>query len=583
MANSLGELLVKIGIDASSLKTGLNAAIKDLTKMGNQAEKGFGPIMDKIGAGLKIVGTAAATGFGAALIAGVKANSSMEQYRATLETVMGDSQKAAEKLDWVKKYAAKTPFEIPELVESTVKLQAMGLEAEKMLPIAGDMASVFASSGKTVGMATEAINDAMMGEFERLKEFGIKLGAADFKEGGKYAGKTYAEAITEEVKKHNYTGAADKLSQTFSGRLSTLKDTLMSALSSATGPLFDKIAAGMGNLITKIDELSANGTLDQWVNDATYAFNTFWAIGSIVFDAIINSGKWIIDNWGLIGPIVAGVVAAFVTFQVVTGIINIAKSAMIAFNFVLAMNPISLVVLAIAALVAAGVALYMHWDIVKAKAQELWAWLTNVFTGIKTTASDIWDNIKTAIVTKAGELKDSAISKLSELWDYIKSIPGEALQWGADIIQGIVNGIKNAAYAVGDAVKGIAQDIRAFLHFSVPDRGPLVDFESWMPDFMKGLAKGVKKNKHLVIDAISGLALGMDIRANFSDLKQGPRNSRIGTSPDKLGSLGDDSTVTTITNITNLNMDSRKVASATSRAQYDRNKTRSRSLGVATS
>jgi phage tail tape-measure protein len=87
----------------------------------------------------------------------------MEQYRATLETVMGDSQKAAEKLDWVKKYAAKTPFEIPELVESTVKLQAMGLEAEKMLPIAGDMAAVFASSGKTVGIATEAINDAMMG------------------------------------------------------------------------------------------------------------------------------------------------------------------------------------------------------------------------------------------------------------------------------------------------------------------------------------------------------------------------------------------------------------------------------------
>lgn len=163
MAGSLGELLVKIGIDASSLKTGLNAAIKDLNNMEKTAQKSMGPTMERIGAGLMVVGSAAATGFGALVASGLKANSNMEQYKATLDTVMGDSQKAAEKLDWVKKFAAQTPFEIPELVESTVKLQAMGLEAEKMLPIAGDMAAVFSSSGKTVGDATEAINDAMMG------------------------------------------------------------------------------------------------------------------------------------------------------------------------------------------------------------------------------------------------------------------------------------------------------------------------------------------------------------------------------------------------------------------------------------
>ena len=160
---SLGELLVRVGIDASSLRSGMNATIRDLNRLSGQAERGIGPAMDKIGAGLLVVGTAAATGFGAAVAAGIKANSNMEQYRATLETVMGDSEKAAKKLDWVKQYAAKTPFEIPELIESTVKLQAMGLEAEKMLPIAADMASVFKSSGKTVGDATEAINDAMMG------------------------------------------------------------------------------------------------------------------------------------------------------------------------------------------------------------------------------------------------------------------------------------------------------------------------------------------------------------------------------------------------------------------------------------
>ena len=42
---------------------------------------------------------------------------------------------------------------------------------------------------------------------------------------------------------------------------------------------------------------------------------------------------------------------------------------------------------------------------------------------------------------------------------------------------------------------GVADTIRSFLHFSVPDEGPLTDFESWMPDFMSGLAKGIQKTK----------------------------------------------------------------------------------------
>ena len=72
---------------------------------------------------------------------------------------------------------------------------------------------------------------------------------------------------------------------------------------------------------------------------------------------------------------------------------------------------------------------------------------------------------------------------------------------GADII--IVNGIKNCIGKVADAVKGVANKIKSFLHFSVPDEGPLADFESWMPDFMKGLAKGINNSKKNVEAAAS--------------------------------------------------------------------------------
>ena len=50
---------------------------------------------------------------------------------------------------------------------------------------------------------------------------------------------------------------------------------------------------------------------------------------------------------------------------------------------------------------------------------------------------------------------------------------------------------KGCINKVADAVKGVANKIKSFLHFSVPDEGPLADFESWMPDFMQGLADGI--------------------------------------------------------------------------------------------
>ena len=78
--------------------------------------------------------------------------------------------------------------------------------------------------------------------------------------------------------------------------------------------------------------------------------------------------------------------------------------------------------------------------------------------------------------------------------------------WGRDLIMGIVNGIKGAIGAVKDAVCSVGNTIRSFLHFSVPDEGPLTDYESWMPDFMAGLAKGIKQSRGAVRAAIDSVA-----------------------------------------------------------------------------
>lgn len=97
----------------------------------------------------------------------------------------------------------------------------------------------------------------------------------------------------------------------------------------------------------------------------------------------------------------------------------------------------------------------------------------------------------------------------SNVKSHITGLASQAFTWGKDLVMGIVNGIKSCIGAVGDAVKGVADKIKSFLHFSVPDEGPLTEYESWMPDFMSGLAKGIEQNKDMVAKAVKGVASDM--------------------------------------------------------------------------
>ena len=212
-------------------------------------------------------------------------------------------------------------------------------------------------------------------------------------------------------------------------------------------------------MITKIDELSANGTLKQWTDTATQGFTTFWNIGSVVFDGLMSAGKFIIDNWGAIGPILAGVLAGFLAFQTTTAVISAVKFAMMGLNLVMAANPISLVVLAIAALVTAGVLLYQHWDVVKAKAQELWTSIITAFSslgeffsslwnGIKTTTENAWNGIKTFFSSTWTSIKDTIVNlvmgmvyavngKFQDQIELIRDVLGRTKQVFADIWEAI--------------------------------------------------------------------------------------------------------------------------------------------------
>lgn len=139
------------------------------------------------------------------------------------------------------------------------------------------------------------------------------------------------------------------------------------------------------------------------------------------------------------------------------------------------------------------------------------SFLSNVLSKIKTFFSNTFDNIKSSVIDRVKGIKDAIVNGITEAIDWIKQLPKEAIGWGADMINGMVDGIKGAVGKVKDAASGVAEKITSFLHFSVPDEGPLKDYESWMPDFMSGLAKGIWDNKDMVLDKIHSIADGMSI------------------------------------------------------------------------
>lgn len=167
--------------------------------------------------------------------------------------------------------------------------------------------------------------------------------------------------------------------------------------------------------------------------------------------------------------------------------------------------------------------------------------ITTIMNTIKSTISTIWNTIKSTISTVLGAIKGAVTSVFNGIVNAVKGAMGnvlnavksgfsnvkshitglasQAFTWGKDLIMGIVNGIKSCIGAVGDAVKSVADKIKSFLHFSVPDEGPLTDYESWMPDFMGGLAKGIEKSRGMIQKAVSGVSSDMVINPKVSGVE----------------------------------------------------------------
>lgn len=153
------------------------------------------------------------------------------------------------------------------------------------------------------------------------------------------------------------------------------------------------------------------------------------------------------------------------------------------------------------------------WNVVSSVWSKIWEIVSNIATGIWESVTTAFTNMWNGITTTVGNIKQSIVDGFTAAIDWIKSLPAQALQWGADIINNIVEGIKGAVGKVGEAVSGVASKIKGFLGFSEPDEGPLSDFHTYMPDMIDLMTKGISAGKAKVRDALGALTGDMSIMA----------------------------------------------------------------------
>ena len=349
----------------------------------------------------------------------------MEGYKMQLVTATKDTEKAGKLMANAVKFANSTPFETGEVVEATAKMEAYGISSEKWLADVADMAG---ATNKSIDQATEAMADAVMGEYERMKEFGIKkdqiieravkLSSKAIVAGkkGEAAKRAAIEQALQQIMQEKFKGGAEAQAKTFKGMWSTITGVTKSALAKIvgmnedgtirTGSLYEKLKEKMQLVIDVLNKWMEDGTIEKIAEQVTIAIEKMVKAFIKVASFIIKYQDWIKTFLVFAGTFYA-VVKAIQLYNAVMSIAAIVTG--------LVSSPIFLIVAAITAVVAVAYKLGI---------------LDDIFSGITATVQFLWDIIKIIpesikkIFAEAFSWITQKLEGLAKKWKKFKSFFG---------------------------------------------------------------------------------------------------------------------------------------------------------------
>lgn len=337
---------IQIKVDTRQVKSA-NDEIGNLGKTGKKTEQNLNAANDSVmkstnrlsGAYKALGGVMAALGVGALASSFANTVTSTERLRGSLVTMTGSTENAAFAFDKLLAFASTTPFTLDQSVEAFTKLTALGLDpSERALQSYGNTA---AAMGKDMMQMIEAVADASTGEFERLKEFGIKAKSEGDRVSFTFQGVTTSIGKnSEEIQEYllsigevNFGGAMEDQMSRLPGLLSNLSDQVT------------KFFLAIGE---------AGG------------INAFGAAISAASTAMVFAT----ENLDILGTaFYAAAAAAAVAFgpTMILAAISAVQTAVVGLYGVIALHPFAALAMALG---AAAVIMIRHWDEIKVAAQK---------------------------------------------------------------------------------------------------------------------------------------------------------------------------------------------------------------------
>jgi hypothetical protein len=340
---------IQIKVDTRQVKAA-NEDIQQLGKTGQMTSKKVTAANDDMATSAKsttsafklLGGAMAALGVGALVTSFARTVTESERLKGSLKTMTGSTENAAFAFQELERFASQTPFTLDQSVEGFIKLKALGLDpSERALRSYGNTS---AAMGKDMMQMIEAVADASTGEFERLKEFGIKAS----KEG-------------------------DRVSLTFQGMTTTIGNSSAEIQEYLLGIGETKFGSAMADQMTALP-----GLLSNLEDNVAALFRKIGDVGGInLFAGAITAASAVIlgitNNIEALTIGAGAALAGFLAFSVGTNATVILRGfksmqlAVLALNTAIRANPIGFIAAAIA---AATVAIVSNWDSIRRSAER---------------------------------------------------------------------------------------------------------------------------------------------------------------------------------------------------------------------
>lgn len=472
----------------------------------------------------------------------IKASDAMDKFRSTMKFAGLDNSAIEKSAAAVKKYADDTVYDLDVVANTTAQLAANGIKdydgltqaAGNLNAVAGGNADTFksvamvmtqtASAGKLTGENWRQLSDAIPGASGKIQEALKKNGAytGDFRkalEQGKISADEFNQAIMD-LGMTDVAKEAATSTKTIEGAIGNMK----------------------AGIVTSIMEIIDAIGKDR-ITGAITALGTFITNGlgllKIIIPPVISALTWLFDLINRNQAIVSAMAGAFIGFKAALAIekgINAVSAALNAFkaaqkaatlaqaalNAVMAINPFTIIVLAISALVALLIyfwhtnegfrnAVKAIWDGIKAAFVQAWEAIKAAWTGAAEFFSGIWSGIKSGvqgIVQWIAQTWSGAVAVLKVVWDSISNAATTAwnfiIQSIMAVVQPFINTFVSGWNILKDGINGVWNGIKSIF------KG------AW--EFIKSVVLGTAL---LIIDVVSGnfIKLKADLQLIWDGIK----------------------------------------------------------------